>query len=96
MLRKFEDGVMSIFRPEDVRGDRRKLQKKKKELYDLYTSTNIITMIKSRRVRWAEHVTHVGSGEIYTRFWWENVKDRDHLEDHGVNGTIMLNWILNL
>jgi hypothetical protein len=30
------------------------------ELHNLYSSPNIIRMIKSRRMRWAEHVAHMG------------------------------------
>jgi hypothetical protein len=30
------------------------------ELFDLYCSPNIILVIKSRRVRWAGHVAHMG------------------------------------
>jgi hypothetical protein len=30
------------------------------ELYDLYSSPNIMPMIKSRRMRWAWHVTRMG------------------------------------
>ena len=30
------------------------------ELYDLYSSSNIIRVIKSRRMRWAEHVASIG------------------------------------
>jgi hypothetical protein len=29
-----------------------------------------------------------------TRFWWENQKERDHLEDKGVNGRMGSEWIL--
>jgi hypothetical protein len=28
-----------------------------------------------------------------TGFWWENLGERDHLENPGVNGTIILRWI---
>jgi hypothetical protein len=30
----------------------------------------------------------------YTVFWLENLKGRDHLEDLGVDGKIILEWIL--
>jgi len=29
-------------------------------MYNLYISPNNISVIKSRRMRWAEHVTHTG------------------------------------
>jgi hypothetical protein len=34
-----------------------------------------------------------GRGEGYTGFWWVNLKERDHLEDPGVDGRIILRWI---
>jgi hypothetical protein len=34
----------------------------KEELNDLYSSPTIIRVIKSRRMRWAEHVAHMGKG----------------------------------
>jgi len=27
-------------------------------------------------------------------FWWENLRERDHLEGSGVGGRIILSWIL--
>jgi len=56
------------------------------ELNDLYCSPNIFRMVKSRRMRWVEHVTSMGRGEMYAVFWWGNLKGRDHLEDPGVDG----------
>jgi hypothetical protein len=31
--------------------------------------------------------------EVYTGFWWENLRERDHLEDPGVGGRIILKRI---
>jgi hypothetical protein len=39
-------------------GEWRKLHNK--ELRDLYSSPSIIRIIKSRRIRWAEHVAQMG------------------------------------
>jgi len=36
------------------------------ELNDLYCSPNIVQMIKSRRMRWAGHMAHMGRGEFYS------------------------------
>jgi hypothetical protein len=27
------------------------------------------------------------------RFWWGKLRERDHLEDKGLNGTIILKWM---
>jgi hypothetical protein len=42
---------------EEVAGDWRKLHNE--ELHNLYSSPNVITVIKSRRIRWMEHVAHM-------------------------------------
>jgi hypothetical protein len=42
----------------EVTGDWRKLHNE--ELHNLYSSPNIIRMIKSRRMRWAKHVARMG------------------------------------
>jgi len=34
-----------------------------------------------------------GRGEAYTGFWWGNPRERDHLEDLGIDGKIILRWI---
>jgi hypothetical protein len=31
-------------------------------------------------------------GEVHTGFWWGNLRERDDLEDMGVNGRIILKW----
>jgi hypothetical protein len=35
----------------------------------------------------------VGRGEVYTGFWWGRLKERNHLEDSGVDERIILIWI---
>jgi hypothetical protein len=39
-----------------------------------------------------EHVW--GRGEVYTGIWCGNPRERDHWEDPGVDGRIILRWIL--
>jgi hypothetical protein len=51
---------------------------------DLYFSPNIVRVIKSRRIRWAGHVARMGG----------NMRERDHLGDPGVDGTIILRWFI--
>jgi len=31
---------------------------------------------------------------MHTKFWSENLKERDHVEDIGVDGRIILEWVL--
>jgi hypothetical protein len=64
-----------------------------KELNDLYSSPNIVRVIKSRRMRWAGHVARMGRGEAYTGFWSGNLRERDNLGYPGIDGRIILRWI---
>jgi hypothetical protein len=38
------------------------------------------------------YVAHIGIGEVYTGFLWGNLRERDRLEDPGIDGRI-LRWI---
>jgi hypothetical protein len=75
------------------------------ELHNLYSSPNIVTLIKSRRLRWAGHVARMGKGKgIYRlsvgrpegkrslgrpRRRWEDNIKMD-LRETGIDGA---NWI---
>jgi hypothetical protein len=38
-------------------------------------------------------IWHVwGTGEVYTVVLWEDLRERDHLENLGVDGRITLKW----
>jgi hypothetical protein len=86
-LRVFEDRVLrKIFGPkrDEETGELRRLWNE--ELNDLYSSPNIIQVIKQRRISLAGHVACTG-------FWWGNLSYRSHLEDPGIGGRIILEWI---
>jgi hypothetical protein len=60
-LRVFENRVLRrIFGPkrDEVTGEWRKLHNE--EVYNLYSSSDIIRQVKSRRMRWAGHVARMG------------------------------------
>jgi len=64
----FENRVLRIiFGPkvDEVAGEWRKLHNE--EFNVLYSSPNILGVIKSRRVRWAGHVARMGDGRVLYR-----------------------------
>jgi hypothetical protein len=60
---------------------------------DLYSSSNIIQVIKYIRMRGTGHVELWGRGDMHTAFWLGNLRERDQLEDIGADGRIILQWI---
>jgi hypothetical protein len=103
-LRVFENRVLKIFGPKrEEDGSWRKLHND--ELHSLYSSPNIIRVIKSRGVRWAGHVARMGEERgVYRvlvgrpegkgplgrpRSRWEDNIKMD-LREMGINGA---NWI---
>jgi hypothetical protein len=78
-LRLFENRVLRrIFEPkwDEVTGEWRKLLNE--ELRDLYSSPNIIRIIKSGRMRWAGHVARMGRRATCIDYWWESQRERAH------------------
>jgi hypothetical protein len=77
-----------IFRPkrDEVTGEWRRLHKE--EVYDLYSSPNMI-----RVMRWAGHVARMGKREVHTGFLWGVLREGDHLGDPGIDGRIILKWL---
>ena len=59
-----------IFGPkgDEVTGEREKLHNG--ALNDLNSLTSIIRVIKSRRMRWARHVAHMGIIQVHRGFCW--------------------------
>ena len=56
-------------------------------------SPSSVRLIKSRIMGWVGHVAPTGRREAYTGFWRGNLRERDHLGDPGVDGSIILRWI---
>jgi hypothetical protein len=104
-LKVFENRVLrKIFGPKrEEDGSWRKLHND--ELHSLYSSPNIVRVIKSRRMRWAGHVAHMVEGRSVYRVLvgrpegkrplgrpksrWENNIKMD-LREMGIDGA---NWI---
>jgi hypothetical protein len=47
------------------------------ELDDLYSPACIISIIKSRRMRWPEHVARMREKRNAYSYWWESQRERD-------------------
>jgi len=87
-LRVFENRVlrkMFGLKRDKVTGEWRKLHTD--ELNDLYLSPNIIRAIKSRRMRWAEHVECMGERRVM------HLRERAYFRGLGINWRIILKWI---
>ena len=90
----FENRVLRrVFGPkmDEVTGEWRKLHKE--ELNDPYSLPNIVRVVKSRRMRWAGHVTRMGEDRGMHSVLWGSLRERGHWEDQDVDGKITLRWI---
>jgi len=93
-LRVFENMVFRrIFGPrrDEVTGEWRRLHNE--ELNDLYSSPNLVRVIKSRRMRWAGHVARMMRRVGCIGCSWGNRREREHWGDLDVDGWIILRWI---
>ena len=92
-LRVFEKRVLRIFGPkkDEVTSEWRQLHNE--ELNDLYSSPNIVWVIQSRRKRWVGHVGCMWEERSIQGIGGENLRERDHLGDSGIDGRIILRWI---
>jgi len=105
-MKVFENMVLRrIFGPrrDEVTGERKNLHNE--ELSDLYASSNIVRVIKSRRMKWVGHVARSGERRVLywvlvgklegktplgrTRCRWEDNIKMDHLEV----GCGLMDWI---
>jgi hypothetical protein len=67
-LRVFEKRVLRIFGPKrEEDGSWRKLHND--ELHSLYSSPNIVRVIKSGRAKWVGHVARMVRGKVFIGFW---------------------------
>ena len=83
----FENMVLRrifVCRKDEVTGEWRRLLNE--GLDDMYSSPNIVWVIKSRRMTWAGYVALMGSRGGCIGSWWGNRRERDHCGDLGVDG----------
>jgi hypothetical protein len=76
-LRVFENGVL------------RKPQNE--EFNELYCSSNSLSDKIENKM--GGHVARMGEKNVYTGFWWGNLRERNHLGNTGVDGRNILRWI---
>jgi hypothetical protein len=90
-LRVFVNRVLRrIFGPkrDELTGKWSKLYNE--ELNDIYSSPNIVRVIKSRRMRWVGHVARMDESRGAYMVLVGNLRERDHLEDPSIDRRIIL------
>jgi hypothetical protein len=63
------------------------------ELYDLYSSPNIIRVIKRRIIGLEGHVARMRREEVHKGCWWGDMRESDLLEELGGDRRMILKWI---
>ena len=90
----FENRVLRrIFVPkrDEVTREWRKLHYE--ELNDMYSTPNIFRVVKSKRMRWSEHVARMGKRTGVYRVLEGNSDGKNHLGYPGADGRIIVGWI---
>jgi hypothetical protein len=90
----FENRVLRIFGPKrnGVMGEWRKLHNE--DVNDLYSSPNIVRVLKSRRMRWVGLVACMEERRSVYRALVGKPEGKNQLEDPGVDGGILLRRII--
>jgi len=68
-------GLRVFEKRDEVTGEWRRLHNE--ELYDLYSSPNIIWLIKSRRMRWEGHVARMKREDVCIKFCGGETKGKE-------------------
>jgi hypothetical protein len=76
---------------EETAGDWRRLNNE--ELHNLYASPNIIGVIRLRRIKWAGNIARVGDTRNAHKILVGKSEKRNHSEDLGIDGKIILEWL---
>jgi len=63
------------------------------EVHDPYFLPNIILLINSKGTREAGHVASMGTGEVHRGFCCGDLRERDNLEDLGVDERMIVKCV---
>ena len=64
------------------------------EVHYIHSSPNTMRLIKSSTRKWKGLVSHMGGNKMRTKVWLGKLREKEHLEDSGVDGSITLQLIL--